>query len=45
MGDGQLRVESDDGEIYECQYNVRKMASKLSKMSDLFGTSGTALAP
>lgn len=45
MGDGQLRVESDDGEIYECQYNVSKMASKLSKMSDLFGTSGTALAP
>jgi hypothetical protein len=45
MGDGQLRVESDDGEIYECGYNASKMASKLRKMSDLFGASGTALAP
>jgi len=45
MGDGQLRVESDDGEIYEWRYNVSKMASKLSKISDLFGASGTALAP
>lgn len=42
MGDGQLRAENDDGEIFDCRCNSSEMVSKWDKFSDLFGSNSTA---